>query len=255
MSSKDYQIVRHKVGGSNFEVLTKIGSVLKYRKGNLGWDNVLLADEIFKNASKAEKAKDSDLKTAFGTDDIIECAKIIVENGELQLTANERKEFIEKKRAEIVNYIHKYFIDPRTKTPHPVVRIEAALEELKIRIDPDTPLDKQISDIVKRMPEVMPIKKEEIEGTIKIPHKHMGAASGIITKSASIRRERYDDEACVMDITLVPGDYDSLINDLNRVTKGEYTFDIEGGAMMATSEDSEKGKQKTPASKKGGKRK
>jgi len=41
MSSKDFQIVRHKVGGSNFEVLTKIGSVLKYRKGNLGWDNVL----------------------------------------------------------------------------------------------------------------------------------------------------------------------------------------------------------------------
>jgi len=157
-----------------------------------------------------------------------------------------------------VNYIHKYFIDPRSKTPHPIVRIEAALDELKIRIDPDIPYDKQVQDIIKRIPEVMPIRKEEIEGTITIPHKHMGAAAGLISKSASIRRERYDDDGCIMDITLVPGDYDSLINDLNRVTKGEYTFDIDGGAMMASSEDSEKGekgKQKGPAGKKGGKRK
>jgi len=156
-----------------------------------------------------------------------------------------------------VNYIHKYYIDPRSKTPHPIVRIEAALDELKVRVDPDIPFDKQISEIIKRMPEVMPIKKEEIEGTITIPHKHMGAASGLITKSATIRRERYEDDGCVMDVTLVPGDYDSLINDLNRVTKGEFTFDVEGGAMMATSEDSEKekGKQKSTAGKKGGKRK
>lgn len=38
---------------------------------------------------------------AFGTENVQDCAKIIVEKGELQLTANERKEFIEKKRAEI----------------------------------------------------------------------------------------------------------------------------------------------------------
>jgi len=166
------------------------------------------------------------------------------------------RNLLKKKRAEIVNYIHKYYTDPRTKTPHPVVRIDAALDELKIRVDPDIPTEKQIQDIIKRMPEVMPIKKEEIEATVTIPNKHLGVASGLVSKNATVRREKYDDNNCIMDITLVPGDYDALLSDLNRVTKGEFNFEVEGGAMMATSEESqEKGKGKGPAGKKGGKRK
>ena len=40
-------------------------------------------------------------RAAFGTDVVLECMKVIVEKGELQLTAAERKEKLEKKRAEI----------------------------------------------------------------------------------------------------------------------------------------------------------
>jgi len=70
-----------------------------------------------------------------------------------------------------VNYIHKYYIDPRTKTPHPVLRIENALEELHITVDPDVPADRQLQEkVLRRLPEVLPIKKSEIEGTLTIPH-------------------------------------------------------------------------------------
>ena len=48
------------------------------------------------------------------------------------MTAAERKAKTEKKRAEIINYIHKYYVDPKTKLPHPVVRIDAALTEMKV---------------------------------------------------------------------------------------------------------------------------
>lgn len=41
------QIVKYKAGKNTFEVLTKTGTVLKFRKGQLGSiDNVLLADEV-----------------------------------------------------------------------------------------------------------------------------------------------------------------------------------------------------------------
>jgi len=41
------QIVKFKAGKNTFEVLTKTGTVLKFRKGQLGsLDNVLLADEV-----------------------------------------------------------------------------------------------------------------------------------------------------------------------------------------------------------------
>lgn len=43
----DVQIVKFKVGKVHFEVLTKPGSVLKYRKGQIGSiDNVLMTDDV-----------------------------------------------------------------------------------------------------------------------------------------------------------------------------------------------------------------
>ena len=43
------QIVRYKKGRVVFEVVTKPGSVRKYRAGKLGWNNVLIADQVFSN--------------------------------------------------------------------------------------------------------------------------------------------------------------------------------------------------------------
>lgn len=40
--------------------------------------------------------------------------------GDYQESTKERKEKVEQKRKEIINYIHKYYIDPKTKVPHPV---------------------------------------------------------------------------------------------------------------------------------------
>jgi len=55
------QLVRLKIGKQVFEVLTKVGSVLKYRDGKLGWDNVPAIDEVFKNHTKGERAKSDEL--------------------------------------------------------------------------------------------------------------------------------------------------------------------------------------------------
>lgn len=45
--SIEFQVVRHKHGKAIFEVLTRIGSVTKYRDGKLGFDNVLFGIVFF----------------------------------------------------------------------------------------------------------------------------------------------------------------------------------------------------------------
>jgi ribosome maturation protein Sdo1 len=57
----DMQLVRFKHGKDSFEVLSKPGSVLKYRKGALGWDNVLVSEIVFKNSAKGDRASASEL--------------------------------------------------------------------------------------------------------------------------------------------------------------------------------------------------
>lgn len=44
----------------------------------------------------------------------------ICRKGTLLESTADRKEKMEKRRAEIVAYFHKYFVDPRTNLPHPV---------------------------------------------------------------------------------------------------------------------------------------
>lgn len=246
------QLVRYKTGKYNFEVMTNVGSALKYRKQELGLDNVIQADIIFKNQSKSERANLADLRDAFKTEDLMECIKQIIQKGEIQLTAAERKEHLEKKRKEIVNYIHKYYTDPKARKPHPVVRIDGALDEIKFRVDPDEPPERQAQEAVKKLVEVIPLKKSEVEGRLTVPNKMLGQVQGIISKYCTVRGETYTADGCAMEVALVPGDYDLLLADMNRITKGDFQFEI-AGAAAATIEEAAK-----PAAKgkrQGGKRK
>ena len=242
-----FQLVRYKVGGKHqFEIMVKPGTVLKYREGKIeSLDAVLFSDMVFSNQSKAERANDSDLKDAFQTTDAHACCKIILEKGEYQMSTAERKEKLEQKRKGIVNYLHKYYTDPRTKLPHPVARIEGAIQDKKIRIDMDLPAEKQAQDMVSKLVELIPLKKSEMEGTVVVPHKHVGVVSGFIRKYVTVKNENYDGHGCTMEVTLVPGDYDTLMKELQRATNGEYQFDIVGQETTGVSpaEDVKKGKK------------
>jgi ribosome maturation protein SDO1 len=233
------QIVKYKAGKTTYEVLTKQGTVLKYRKKQIGsLDNVLMSEEVFKDYRKGERAGIAELKAAFGMDDMKQILATIIEKGDLQLTDAERKEILEKKRREIVNYIAKYYVDPKTKLPHPVVRIENALETLKIRIDPDIPADKQAHEIVKKFPGVLAVKKIEIEGTITIPHAYIGACTNVMMQYVKVISENYDEKGCEYKVTMIPGDYNALLAELNKITKGDFNFELDTTEMAATSEES-----------------
>jgi ribosome maturation protein Sdo1 len=67
-----------------------------------------------------------------------------------------------------VNYIHKYYTDPRTKKPHPFTRIETAFPLIKYNVDIWEPVEKQATAVVKKFIEIqLPMSKTEVEATIK----------------------------------------------------------------------------------------
>lgn len=226
----DYQVVRYKSGKTVFEVICKKGTAQKYREGKLGISNTLVSDDVFVgHYQKGDRPSPSDLAAAFKTSDMAACAKYILDNGEISLSQDERKEKVEQRRKEIVNYIHKYYVDPKTKTPHPVTRIENALTTLKVHPDPDKDFEREVQDIVKALPGILTIKRCDVEATLVIPSAFMGAAEGIVRKHSKVSREKYSGADCVMEISFLPGDYDALVADLSRVTKGNFNIDVIGG--------------------------
>jgi len=254
----DVQVVKFKDGPNRvtFEIVCKPGAPIEFREGRLDMDNVLETDEIFKDFKKGVRASDAEIELSFNTLDHRQICQTILEQGEIQYTTEERRAFVEKKRNEIVSYIHKYYVDPRTKLPHPRLRIENALEELKFRVDPHMEAKKQAKEIVKSLPEVLPVKKMVMEATVTIPHKFLGQIYGVF-KDLTIVNENYTDTGCIYSVTFVPGDYDTLMADLNSLCHDEFEFSISGAPPGQDDlvEENQSTRPKKGQRGKGGKRK
>lgn len=219
--SQSHQVI---VKYQNLEILCKTGTIDKFRQGKLGLDQVVITDEIFKNVQKGERSKTADLKKIFGDKSNQEALEVILQQGEYRLTSAEKRELVEKKRAEIITYIHQYFVDPKLNRPHPRIRIENVLREIKPKIDPDQPVERQVQPIIKRLPEFIPIKKCQIEGILQIKHQHLGQVHGILAQWVDIQSENYDSEGMVAQVSFVPGNYDTLMSELQRITQGDFQF-------------------------------
>src|SRR6059036_340889 len=146
---KEFVIARIEKAGEKFEVIVKPDAVQRLREGK---DVDVLAnlaiDEIFRDAHKGSKASEEKMQDFFGTTDKLEVAKQLIRKGEIQLTTEQRREMQEQKRKQIVQYIAQNAINPQTNTPHPPQRIEIAMEEAKVHVDPFKPVEEQVKEVL-----------------------------------------------------------------------------------------------------------
>ena len=215
-------IARYKHGKRNFEVLVdpeKADLIRSGAEGGIG--DALVVEEIFEEASKGEKATESNLMTVFSTTDVQEIAKRIIKEGEVQLTAEQRRKKVEEKKRMVIDRISRISINPQTNTPHPPQRIEIAMKEAKVHIDPFKPVDELVSETVKAIRPIIPIKIEEVQIAIKIPAAYSGRVYEI-KKNYDVTKEEWEGDGSFVALLRVPaGMRDELFSFLNGITKGE----------------------------------
>lgn len=215
-------IARYKHGKKNFEVLVDPEKVDSIRSGaEEEIEDALAVDEIFEDASKGEKATEGDLMAVFSTTDIEEIAKRILKEGEVQLTAEQRRKKVEGKKNMVIERICRISINPQTNTPHPAQRIEIAMKEAKVHIDPFKSVDELVSETVKAIRPMIPIKIEEIQIAIKIPAAYTGRVYEI-KNNYEVTKEEWQEDGSFIALLRVPaGMRDELFSFLNAITKGE----------------------------------
>lgn len=213
-----------KYGG--LELLCKQNTVTPYREGKLGRDKVLIIDEIFKNSSKGDRAKGSELQEVFGTENMNDCINMMLEKGDYPLSTEERKKKVEEKRAEIKNYIFSNYTDEKGLR-FPMTRVEAALAEMKAKIDGDTPTDKQLKPILKKLPEIIRVKKRQgVRGVFRIRHQYLGKCQSVIQMNSTVLSERYVAKGAIIEVSLLPQQQDYLLETIAKLTDGQFKFDI-----------------------------
>ena len=221
MSDK-YTIARLTKDNEHFEILVKPEKALDYRNGKIsGITEVLAAEFIFSDANKGTKVSEETMRKAFETTDPLKIADEILKKGTLQLTTEQRRKMVEDKRKQVVDFISRQAVDPKTNLPHPPLRIENAMEQIRYTIDAHKPVEEQAREIVKLLRPILPLKIEQISVVVRVPAEYSARAYGALKNYGEIKQEEWRADGSWYGIIEMPaGAYASFLNKLGDVTKG-----------------------------------
>ena len=220
--SDRYTVARIARDGEHFEILVKPQHALDFRMGKkFTISEILAIDTIFTDANKGTKASEEKLKKAFGTLDVLQIAELILRKGQLQLTTDQRRQLTEDKRKQIITFISRNCIDPKTNMPHPPIRIEQAMEHIHYPIDPFKEVEEQANEIIKLLRPIIPIKMEKVNVAVHLPTEHAARAYGVVKGFGTIKREEWRaDGSWNGVIEMAAGAYGPLLEKLGEITRG-----------------------------------
>ena len=222
-----FNLAKMKKGGENFEVVLKDpDKALELRQGKaVDIRDILEMPKVFSDVQKGEIAAPSKMIQWLGTSDPYEAAKVIITKGELALTQEHRKKLFEAKKKKIIEYVHMNASDPKTGLPHPVQRIELAMEQAKVQIDPYQPAEAQIEPIIKQLRFILPISMEKFKIRVLIPATYSGTAYSAVKNKFTLHNEDWKNDGSVeFTIEGPAGIKPDALNLINKLTSGEATI-------------------------------
>jgi ribosome maturation protein SDO1 len=211
--------------GARFEVLIDPDAALAIKRGEFDGEleDVIAAEDVFEDASRGDRPAESDLETVFGTTEPMEIIPEVVTRGEIQITADQRREMQEQKRRRLIDRIARNAVNPQMDdAPHPPDRIERALEEAGFRVDPMEPVETQVDDALEALRPVIPIRFSEVTIAVQVPADKAGSAQARIRTYGDLEREEWQNDGSWVGVLTFPAgmqnDFYDLVND---VTSGE----------------------------------
>ena len=228
MSLDDAVIARLKKGIEHFEILVDPYATADLIDGSeIDIIQSLAIDAIFKDSKKGTHASEESLQKNFGTEEVSEIAKQIILKGDIQLTTEQRKKMQENKKNRIIEKIVRNAMDPKTKAPHPRQRIEFAMEEAGVHVDPFKPVNEQVKTTIDTLRPLLPLSMERIKISVKIPSQYIGKAYGIARNYGVLEREDWQSDGSWIGIIKIPaGMQNDFYDKLNNITKGNVSTKI-----------------------------
>lgn len=221
-------VVRYSFEGEKFEILVKPDPALEYKLGKRkDISPVLVSDEIYSDSSKGTRASTEKLLKAFKTEDANVIAEIILKKGELNLTTEQRRKMVSEKRKQVVEFIAKTYVDPRSHLPHPPLRIEQAMDDAKIAIDPHKNIDDQTKDIVEKLRSIIPLKSENLVLEIIVPAQYAAQSYSVLKSTGTLKKEEWQSNGSLKAILEIPAAArPNVIDRLGSVTKGTASVEV-----------------------------
>ena len=224
----DVTVARFSFEGEKFEILVKPDPALEYKLGKKkDISAILVSEDIYTDSGKGTKPSTEKLLKAFKTEDQTEIAQIIMQKGDLNLTTDQRRKMIEDKKKQIVAYIAKTYVDPKTHLPHPPLRVEQAMKDGRVSIEPQKNVDEQVKDIVEKLRSIIALKSENLQLEITIPAQYASQSYAVLKSVGSLKNEEWQTNGSLKAILEIPAAArPSVIDRLGSITKGSASVEV-----------------------------
>ncbi len=220
--------VRFSVEGEKFEILVKPDPALEFKIGKRKEiSGVLVSDEIYSDSNKGTRASTEKLMKAFKTTDATAIATIMLQKGDLNLTTDQRRKMVSEKRKQIVDFISKTYVDPRSHLPHPPLRIEQAMDDARVSVDPFKNTDEQIKEIIEQLRSLIPLKSENMILEIVVPAQFAAQSYTVLKSFGTLKKEEWQSNGALKVILDIPAAARANVMDrLGSVTKGTASIEV-----------------------------
>ena len=221
-------VVKYTFEGEKFEILVKPDPALDYKLGKIkDVGSVLISEEIYQNSGKGTRASSEKLQKAFKTEDPLIIAEKILQKGDLNLTTDQRRKMTTEKRKQIITFIAKTFVDPRSHLPHPPLRIEQAISDARVSIDPFKSAEEQIKDIVENIRSIIPLKSENLSLEISVPAQYVAKSYSVLKSTGILKKEEWQKDGSLKAILEIPAAArPNVIDRLGAITKGTAFVEV-----------------------------
>ena len=225
ISLEDAVTARLESHGARFEVLIDPDAALEIKRDEFDGEleEVIAAEDVFENASRGDRPAETDLEDVFDTTEPLEIIPEVIKRGEIQITAEQRREMQEQKRKQLINTIARNAVNPQMDdAPHPPERIERALEEAGFRIDPMEPVSEQVDEALEDLRPVIPIRFDEVTMAVQLPADHAGSGQAEVRQYGELEREEWQSDGSWVGVVTFPAGLQNDFYDMvNELTSGE----------------------------------
>ena len=210
-------------GDSTFEILVEPDPAKEARFDGKDIDitRLLFVQEVFKNADTGEKASPDELEREFGTRQVMEAARKIFEEGDMQLTTEQKEEMRREKHDQVVSMIARRAQNPKTGNPHPPQRVENALEEAGFDFEALRDAEEQFKDAVEAIRPIIPVSLDEKTVAVKVPADYGGQAYNMVQQRAEVLDEEWGSDFMFVKIRVPAGILSELMDELQELSSGE----------------------------------
>ena len=218
-------IARLEKSGSRFEVLVDPDAALLISSGDFDGniEDVIAADDVFEDVSRGDRPAEENLIKVFNTTDPLLIIPEVIRLGDIQITAEQRREMQAQKHRQLITIITRNAINPQmNNAPHPPARIEAALDQAGFRVDPLKPVENQVGDALDALRPLIPIRFEEISIAVRFSSTHAGKAQAQIRAFGTLEKEEWQNDGSWIGVVRFPaGMQDEFYNLANGLSQGE----------------------------------